>query len=996
MRRTSARRGSRAAAAAILVAGLPIVAVVAGAPPAAAAAPPAPGRLAYVGEHHDELAYAIDGQQTPLFPTENGPTEVDSDASADPNGGLVWVSSRANANGAGADRKGDIFYLAPGTDSPVRLAANAAADRQPVLSPDGSTVAFVSDRGGATQIWIVGVDGTGLRQVTTAPAGTPRPADTSPTWSPDGTSLAFTSTRVNGSGEIFTVTVSPAQANPVRITFSGVSGGAIQPAWDPVVDHNRIAFTRTSLLNPARTSVVSIAPNGTGTATNLVPNWDASQASWNADGTAIAFHSRRLNPEGGVYVKSVDDIGGGSPEPELVYDDNRNPEGNPTWFYAPEQPPLIVFTHVAVDELGEIRDIQATDGTGDRSLSFRHGKFENAPTYSPDGRKVAYSRRNGTVTDIVTINADATTVNPTVLTRPRAPEKDVDPVYSPDGSRLAFVRNNRVIVINATTGAELLRVPPPPPTTPNNGFLDGEPTWSADGSRIMFARYVVPPASPPVPQLKALAAHPLDGLDTDIWSARASDGGDQVNITGADDTPTVQFDRQPRLAPSGQALLVNRNNALRLWPLTGNLPSGPATDVVIPFPAGDPVTGLQYPAFAPDSRSIAFSAIHGPSQQRDIGVVTLPLPAGTPTFKWLTTSVGNENQPVWQPASDLEIAVTASDADIVVGETTELTVTVTNLGLANARKVRGALTLQTGLAPLSITPTTIGAVCSFATLSCELPGPLAAEGTLVFTVVASGQQTGTYTPTATVTGTILDLGTANNTAQTTVVVTFPDVEFRDVGVAMATTPTGFKGGDPVVATYTVTNRGQAPATGVTLATDLPTRTLALGTVTGCVLTGASCEIGPLAPGASRKVTVALSPSAKITTPVAGQVTARFGQAGADQNAANDRATSTLKVLEPTLTVAPAVGPPGSVARVVGKDFPPGVSINLDWQSGINPASRVTVVRPDGSFEAQALVFRRDQLGPRFLSASGLRFGAVRDDFLVVQRTAVPPDFVARG
>jgi uncharacterized repeat protein (TIGR01451 family) len=991
VRRTPARRGIRAAVATTLVAGLPIVAVMVGAPPAAAAAPPAPGRLAYVGEHHDELAYAVDGAQTPLFPNEAGPTPVDYDASADPNGGLTWVSTRD-------DRRGDIYYLAPGSEAPIRLAANAATDRQPALSLDGTTVAFVSDRGGVTQIWAVNTDGTNLRQITTVPPaippGAPRAVDSGPTWSPDGTRLAFSSTRHNLNGDLYTTTVNPPQVTPVRITVSTGANGAIQPAWDPVADHNRIAFTRTSgPTNPTR--LLSIPPNGAGTTTQLVPLWDASQASWNAEGNTIAFTSRRLNPDGGIYVKTVDDIGGGSPEPELVYDDNRNPEANATWYYVPESPPLVVFTHAAADEPGEIRDVQLPDGTNDRDLSFRPNRFESAPAYSPDGRKVAYSRRNGTVNDIVTINADATTVTPTVLTRPRAPERDVDPVYSPDGTKLAFVRSNRIIVINVNTGAELFRVPPPPPTTPNNGFVDGEPTWSADGQRIMFARYTVPVAAPPIPLARALAANPLDGLDTDVWSVRASDGGDQLNLTGADDTPAISFDRQPRLAPNGQALVVNRNGRLRLIPLANNQPTGTPRDLAIVTPPNDPISGVQYPAWAPDSKSIAFSAIRGPSNTRDIGAITVPA-TGDGVLSWLTTSIGNENQPVYQPTSDLEVTVAPSDPEILVGETTTLTVTVTNLGQAGARKVKGTLALQTGLTATSITTTTPGATCSLATVSCDLTGPLPAEGTLVFNVVAFGQTAGTYTPTATVSGSILDLGTANNTATTTVIVTtIPDVDFRDVGVAMATTPaTGFKGGDPVVATYTVLNRGEAPATGVTLTTDLP-GTLGRGTVTGCTLTGVSCELGQLAPGQTAKVSIALSPDAKVTAAVSGTIKARFAQ-GTDENAANDKATGTIKVLQPTITVIPAVGPPGSVARVTGKEFPPGVAINLTWDKGINPASRKFTVRPDGTFDGQALVFRRDQLGARFLAASGLRFGAVQDDFLVVPRTFSPPDFVSRG
>jgi TolB protein len=37
---------------------------------------------------------------------------------------------------------------------------------EPVWSPDGSLIAFVSMRSGAPELWLINADGTGLRQLT--------------------------------------------------------------------------------------------------------------------------------------------------------------------------------------------------------------------------------------------------------------------------------------------------------------------------------------------------------------------------------------------------------------------------------------------------------------------------------------------------------------------------------------------------------------------------------------------------------------------------------------------------------------------------------------------------------------------------------------------------------------------------------------------------------------------------------------------------------------
>lgn len=101
-------------------------------------------------------------------------------------------------------------------------------------SPDGSRIAFVSDRDGTDDVYVVKPDGSGLTQLTCT-KGTDSARD--PLWAPDGTWIAFTS-----SGDIFIVKSDGSKLAQVTHTaFTGDSWGTEGPMWSP--DGTKIAFT---------------------------------------------------------------------------------------------------------------------------------------------------------------------------------------------------------------------------------------------------------------------------------------------------------------------------------------------------------------------------------------------------------------------------------------------------------------------------------------------------------------------------------------------------------------------------------------------------------------------------------------------------------------------------------------------------------------------------------------------------------------------------------
>lgn len=78
------------------------------------------------------------------------------------------------------------------------LTRNPASDMSPAWSPDGSQLAFISNRDGGLHVYVIDADGGNLRRIT--PQGY---AFDNPRWSADGTRLVLFA-RTNGPPDVFT------------------------------------------------------------------------------------------------------------------------------------------------------------------------------------------------------------------------------------------------------------------------------------------------------------------------------------------------------------------------------------------------------------------------------------------------------------------------------------------------------------------------------------------------------------------------------------------------------------------------------------------------------------------------------------------------------------------------------------------------------------------------------------------------------------------------
>ncbi len=255
------------------------------------------------------------------------------------------------------------------------LARDADVDRQywersPTWSSTG-TIAFVSNRDGAVDIYAVNGDGAGLTNLTRSPE-----LDVGPAWAPDGSRIAFLSER-SGSRELWVMNADGSE--PTAVT----SGGDIvlsRPSWSP--DGRHVVF----VAGPHESADLWTIDVATRAITRLTEDAALNgYPSWSPDGTHILFTSNRVDGNLDIYRIRVD----GTDLVRMTRDAAE--DGQPLW--SPDGSRIAFFSN-----RGGNSDIYFMDVNGGGSLRVtRDTASDVSPAWSPDGTRIVFSSdRQGT------------------------------------------------------------------------------------------------------------------------------------------------------------------------------------------------------------------------------------------------------------------------------------------------------------------------------------------------------------------------------------------------------------------------------------------------------------------------------------------------------------------------------------------------------------------------------------------------------------------------
>ncbi|MDP7450272.1 MAG: hypothetical protein QF689_16900 [Candidatus Latescibacteria bacterium] len=212
-------------------------------------------------------------------------------------------------------RNWDLFTVDAATGTVIQLTETREFEQHPSWSPDGNSVAFVSQRDGDVGVWLMDADGGNKRKLVPG---------REPAWGPDGKRIAFTSSAFEGNDEIYVIDVDG--GNMRQLTADKRFDW--HPAWSP--DGSRLAMASERF--GGQELLVTGGDFTRQVRVTMAENTFEVEPKWSPDGRALAYSGKMTIGADGELV--ADDKG----RPQGTYDIYLVPSSGFDWDDTTERP----------------------------------------------------------------------------------------------------------------------------------------------------------------------------------------------------------------------------------------------------------------------------------------------------------------------------------------------------------------------------------------------------------------------------------------------------------------------------------------------------------------------------------------------------------------------------------------------------------------------------------------------------------------------------------
>ena len=486
----------------------------------------------------------------------------------------TWMSLDVSPDGKTIifDLVGDLYSIPFRGGEAKRITSGIAFDSQPVFSPDGKMISFISDRGGSENLWVSDFDGSNPKQLTKSNNGqfaspvfsndgnyvfisqTSWPARTFEIWMyhvKGGSGIQITKSKAtpNALGSQWKNTLGPALSPDAKFLYYATKRGGFSynmsfPAWQ--VERRDMVTGKEDIITRSEGSGIRpiVSPDG-----------------------KYLVYGTRYKTETGLRIKDLK-------------------KGTDTWLIYPI-----------------LRDDQESRSTRDLLPTYDFTPSGNEVVFTKDGK---FHRINVKSKKVKLIEFSAKVdldVGPE-LTFPYKIEDDqissriiMDPVISPNGKQIAFSTLTHLYLADSETGKHK--------RITKSDLGEFHPSWSPDSRSLVYVTWEA-----------------SGGL---IWKIKADGKSLPKKLT-----KTTAFYSNPVFTPDGKTIIALRGSAidrLRTQAEFGG-PSVPMDLVSLSANGGDitlimPSRGLGKPFFTDDPNRIYLNGYSLTALGRGNGVISV-------------------------------------------------------------------------------------------------------------------------------------------------------------------------------------------------------------------------------------------------------------------------------------------------------------------------------------------------------------------------------------